>query len=485
MKNDVLMYENVYEILKDKIESGRLPRGSRLPSRAELCKAFGTSEKSVRRAVELLADEGFVKTEKRKRPVVAFNPVAQPRKKAPPARGTGAFVTEDTLKTGVLLCFPLIAQGLKLCQGDEWAVPQAIIDQMDPGQPVAFWRLSKRLWRFFVARTGNALALRAVDCLGYTGIDPLSGTQEMREGYLESIRELFECVRQGGSFESIHFGDFSALYDFVGMAEKKAESRSGSALPVSKIDQKLTKAERYSSVYLDIISLIAVGYYKPGDRLPTHEALRKIYNVSVDTTVRAVQILQEWGVVEATPGKGIFVTMDLDGLKKLTISPGMIASHVRRFLDSLELLSLTVEGVAVHAAENASASEAQELYDEIDRLWNRLYLYDLTPRVLLNFITEHIQYYAMRSIYGVIQKNQHVGRSIPNLVNPVKTAVNCELHEQCMEAVGFLMEGRPRDFARKATEMFDHTRELVIGECRRLGYWEAAMAVYDGDLLWK
>ena len=47
------------------------------------------------------------------------------------------------------------------------------------------------------------------------------------------------------------------------------------------------------------------------------------------------------------------------------------------------------------------------------------------------------------------------------------------------------MEGRPRDFARKATEMFDHTRELVIGECRRLGYWEAAMAVYDGDLLWK
>ena len=371
MKNDVLMYENVYEILKDKIESGRLPRGSRLPSRAELCKAFGTSEKSVRRAVELLADEGFVKTEKRKRPVVAFNPVAQPRKKAPPARGTGAFVTEDTLKTGVLLCFPLIAQGLKLCQGDEWAVPQAIIDQMDPGQPVAFWRLSKRLWRFFVARTGNALALR------------------------------------------------------------------------------------------------------------------KIYNVSVDTTVRAVQILQEWGVVEATPGKGIFVTMDLDGLKKLTISPGMIASHVRRFLDSLELLSLTVEGVAVHAAENASASEAQELYDEIDRLWNRLYLYDLTPRVLLNFITEHIQYDAMRSIYGVIQKNQHVGRSIPNLVNPVKTAVNCELHEQCMEAVGFLMEGRPRDFARKATEMFDHTRELVIGECRRLGYWEAAMAVYDGDLLWK
>ena len=245
MKNDVLMYENVYEILKDKIESGRLPRGSRLPSRAELCKAFGTSEKSVRRAVELLADEGFVKTEKRKRPVVAFNPVAQPRKKAPPARGTGAFVTEDTLKTGVLLCFPLIAQGLKLCQGDEWAVPQAIIDQMDPGQPVAFWRLSKRLWRFFVARTGNALALRAVDCLGYTGIDPLSGTREMREGYLESIRELFECVRQGGSFESIHFGDFSALYDFVGMAEKKAEAAAAQRCPSVK---SIRSSQRQSGI---------------------------------------------------------------------------------------------------------------------------------------------------------------------------------------------------------------------------------------------
>lgn len=485
MKNDMLMYENVYEILKDKIESGRLPEGSQLPSRAEMCKAFGTSEKSIRRAIGLLAEDGLVKTEKRKRPVVAFNPAVQPSKKDPAPKENALFINDDILKTGVLLCYPLITQGLKLCSGDEWAIPQAILDQMDPGQPVSFWRLSKRLWRFFVARTGNALALRAVDCLGYTGIDPLPGTRKLREGYLESIRGLISCARQGSDLKAVRFGDFSVLYNFLEMPGEPAKGHSRPGLSLSGIDQELTKAERYSSVYLDIMSLIAVGCYQPGDQLPTHEELRRSYGVSVDTTVRAIQILQEWGVVAATPGKGIFVTMDLDDLKKVKISPGMIATHVRRFLDSLELLSLTVEEVALHAANNAAPGEVQKLRDEMDRLWNALYIYQMSPRVLLNFITEHIQYDAMRSIYGVIQKNQHVGRSIPNLVNPAKTAVNCGLHEQCMEAVGFLMADRPEAFARNVTAMFEYTRQLVIDECRRLGYWEAAMAVYDGDLLWK
>ncbi len=42
---DGLMYERIYEILKDRIESGVLPAGTKLPSRDNLCREFGTSAK--------------------------------------------------------------------------------------------------------------------------------------------------------------------------------------------------------------------------------------------------------------------------------------------------------------------------------------------------------------------------------------------------------------------------------------------------------
>ncbi|MFR6332003.1 MAG: GntR family transcriptional regulator, partial [Eisenbergiella sp.] len=38
----MLMYERVFQILKNKIESGLLPEGTSLPSRADLCQEYGT-----------------------------------------------------------------------------------------------------------------------------------------------------------------------------------------------------------------------------------------------------------------------------------------------------------------------------------------------------------------------------------------------------------------------------------------------------------
>ena len=69
----MLMYETVFQILKNKIDSRLLPEGSSLPSRADLCMEFGTSEKTIRRALAMLEDEGLIETSQRKRPVVSFN----------------------------------------------------------------------------------------------------------------------------------------------------------------------------------------------------------------------------------------------------------------------------------------------------------------------------------------------------------------------------------------------------------------------------
>lgn len=461
MKTDTVMYESVHQILKNKIESGLLPPGTKLPSRAKLCREFNTSEKTVRRAVELLVQEGLVTSTQRMRPVVAYNCTIPHEEAVRTLHKADTAVANDILRTGILLCYPINRRGMQLCTGEDWNIPETIVNQMDPDRPTEFWRLSNRLWRFFISRLGNDLILRAVDSLGFGDVDPLPGTLALRGNYLKALKRLITTMKQGGQPERISFEDLNMLYCVVpdkqaSIAYYEVSINSPFLDGADSLEQSLSKAqERYSSVYLDLLGLIAIGRYQPGDRLPSHEELQKIYNVSVDTTVKAIATLQEWGVVTARRGAGIFVAMDLDALKKIKIRPEQIASHVRRFLDSLELLSLTVEGVAAHSAENVTPGEALQLYERLETLRSGPYVHQLFPRTLLEFIISHIQYDALRAIYGVLLKNYSIGRSIPKLVSRERTPESDSIYRQ------------------------------IFFHCGQLGYLKAAMAVYDGDKLWK
>ncbi len=490
MKNDVVMYQMVYHILKNKIQCGLLPTGARLPSRADLCSEFSISEKTARRAVNLLASDGLIQVDKRKRPTVIFNPESQPPAAQPAPQEADSAAVDDLYKTGLLLCYPLNKHGMVLCSGAEWDIPEAIVRNMDPDNAEEFWRSTSRLWRFFIARNGNELILRAVDNLGFGDIKPLSNTPQIRTRYQESLKTLISTMRQGNpehaSFDHLFLFCNSLTDPLAGNFDCHVPAGSSFRIDAAQIEQRiLGSQERYSNVYMDLLGLIVIGRYRPGDRLPSHEELQEIYGVSIDTTLKAVQILQELGAVTATRGKGIFVTMDLERLKGIQLDPHLIACHLRRFLDSLELLSLTIEGVAAHAASHITAEAARQLYDDMDRLWNEYYIYQRSPRILLNFITNHIQYSALKAVYRVICQNYWIGRSIPKLVTPAKNPANCKIYRLCMDAAGLLIAGEPQRFARQAAEAFYYTQQMVISECGKLGYLESAMAVYDGSLLWK
>lgn len=486
MKNDILLYERIYQLLKGHIECGILPAGAKLPSRVELCKEFQVSEKTVRRVLELLAEKGLIETQQRKRPVV----------NAPAAGGAAVAallpaVPKDVFDTGRLLCYPVIERGVALCAQEDWAIPAAVLARMDPAHGAPFWRLSHRFWRFFIARNGNDLILRAVDSLGFFNLEPLPGTLALREGYLRSLQSFMGAAAQGGGAERPLFECLSQLY---GPGGKRAQFESRYRTPPGSppraglmgLEQRLRSAEeRYSHVYMDMLGLIAIGRYLPGDRLPSHKELQRLYDVSGDTTAKAVQTLQEWGVVTAKRGRGIYVAMDLAGLKNVQIDPGLLGCHLRRFLDSLELLSLTAEGVAAHAAAAIPAEAAKAFLQKMDRLWNAAYLYQLTPMVLLEFITGYIQYPSLKEVYQVVAKNYHIGRCIPRLVTQDKTAQSRAIHAQGTEAVECLLRGDAAGFAQKASAMFRYVHGLVAQACKSLGYWEAARKVYDGTALWK
>lgn len=65
-KSVVPLYYQLKEQLYDKIKSGELPSGSLLPSETELCDTYGLSRGTVRQAINMLAEKGYVTRERGK-----------------------------------------------------------------------------------------------------------------------------------------------------------------------------------------------------------------------------------------------------------------------------------------------------------------------------------------------------------------------------------------------------------------------------------
>lgn len=490
MKTDGVLYERIYWLLRNQIECGLLSCGSKLPSRASLCEDFQVSEKTVRRVLELLAKDGLIETTQRKRPVVAQVNQTNEEKKNLYVLVDGK-AANDLFQTGRLICYPLVERGLSLCTEADWRIPLAVIEAMDPSNSIEFWRLSNLLWRFFITRNGNDLVIRVVDSLGFSKIDPLPGSLSAREAYLENIRKFVQIASSGGDMSSVHFEDLSYLYGLSG--DKALEGNLYRAALDSPLRTGLnglerrirSTEERYSHVYMDVLGLISIGRYRPGDRLPSHLELQKQYGVSADTTNKAIRILQDWGVVTAKRGSGIYVAMDLSALKRARIPEEMIACHLRRFLDNMDLLCFTIDDVAGHAAGFVTAEETEALKTAIQRHWDEEYIYQTAPATLLEFITEHIHYTALKEIYKVVLENYHIGRSIPRLVKKGKFTENIEIHQQVEDAVGCLSKGDCKGFSARAAELFRRIQRMIIEECKKLGYWEIAEQVYDGTALWQ
>lgn len=56
-------YRRITETLRARILEGEFPRGSLLPSEAALCAEYGVARNTLRRALDLLADDGLIQVQ--------------------------------------------------------------------------------------------------------------------------------------------------------------------------------------------------------------------------------------------------------------------------------------------------------------------------------------------------------------------------------------------------------------------------------------
>lgn len=56
----VPLYRKIYQALKDQILSGGYPVGQRIPYERELCQQFQVERVTVRKALQMLSEEGLI-----------------------------------------------------------------------------------------------------------------------------------------------------------------------------------------------------------------------------------------------------------------------------------------------------------------------------------------------------------------------------------------------------------------------------------------
>lgn len=489
VKYEKFQYDRIFEILKNKIESGLMPKGTVLSSYADLCKEYKVSNKTIRRVMAMLSDAGLIETKERQLSVVIYDQAGQVRDSAYKLKEPNIQVMTDILKTAEILYYPFICHGISLCNKYDWDIPEEIVRQLNPATPKLFWKNSKLVWRFFIARCENELSLHIVDALGFLGVEYKENNFNSRVTYQQTLMNFIQKSRITAPTSEV-IKEFLAHIHYITISREDFQCYvpvdSPFRIGIQGLDQRIkTAEERYSAVFLDILGLIAIGYYQPGDKLPSHAQMQKQYDVSVNTMTQAIQCLRKWGVVEATRGKGIFISTNSEAVNDIHVAPELISSHVRRYFESLELLSLTVEEVAYHVAGHVSFEQIQTIIQRLDEVKKYDCIYQPAPVILLEFLTEHIPYEALRSIYTVILKNYRIGRKLPKLINSSNTNEKLEIHRECVEAANVLLGGDRSAFAQQVAEMFKYTHQRIIEACKRLGYWKAVRDLYDGSQLWK
>ena len=96
----------------------------------------------------MLKENGLIETHQRKRPVVSFRQQTRRPMIHLALRRVDTSITDEVLKTGVLLGYPLIENGIALCNQEDFKIPRKIVENMNIHDSAEFWRLAKQFQRF-------------------------------------------------------------------------------------------------------------------------------------------------------------------------------------------------------------------------------------------------------------------------------------------------------------------------------------------------
>lgn len=365
MEKELPLYQMIYNKLVNRILLGLYPKGYQLASVEKIHDRYDVGYTSIRRALHLLHQEGFIRLEERRRPVVVFD-AEEPQGQALRRR---VFLSRRQAHLDCYRALPclipgLTALGAKRCE--PW-----ILETLEALCAPAAESLSTRGDLLVLTYAWLALVVRQADNdLANDLFMQIHGFDDLRmillpgpalrpgeaEACLLSLRHWTDLLRRG-QWEDLHTLVTVFCWQALGDLERDFAALEEEARAVRPVAfcwyVRQAQMPLYQKIAWDLLRTAYLEGMEPGTCFPSEAALMKRYGVSAVTVRGALSVLNALGAAQTVNGVGTLLTAGSAGEAD--------AACLRESRESLEILAGCAYALAAAAGPRLSEEEREAL----------------------------------------------------------------------------------------------------------------------------
>ena len=212
---------------------------------------------------------------------------------------------------------------------------------------------------------------------------------------------------------------------------------------------------RYTLVYR-LLREIERGNYPRGTYLPSLPCMAQRYEVSFNTVRRSLSILDSMGITRSLQGKGTLVLAEAE---KADLANPEIREGMKLYLDSLQLMTLTIKPVVQYTLENATADAVEKLQYDVRQLGKNRNGYKIFE-VVLTFIAENCRLNLVKECYNKLRELIVWGYPIA-LLRLREREFHMEYNDMVVQAGRYLGEGNAEAFSGSVKEFMGREYQEV------------------------
>ncbi|WP_343209332.1 GntR family transcriptional regulator [Anaerolentibacter hominis] len=399
MKNGCELYRLVYDYYSIRILFGLYSYGSSLPSIPKISARFQLAVPTVRSALNLLEQDGYIKVEASRPAKVIYRAGSDKIKESV----AGYFLPRidglrDIEVAGPLLFDPLWAIALRQWKETDGERLRQALTSLTPGalfMPVAFYSI-------VFSSLGNRLLLNLYWEMARYICFPYLPEEHKPQKALPAFAvwttsEIIDYLKR--EYTSEYTNTTQNLFAFLEEICPKYSMKQWDPVPFEWNICWPRPQMRYS-LAADIIQKVITGFYPSGSYLPSLTQMSQQYGVAVSTVRRTLNILSHLGVVKSYQGKGTQIFMSPHCMD---LSQSDAQGVLTACMESLQLLAWTARTVSLFTFESASEEKLETLATQLRKIRQdkKSYLYMQT---ILSFIIENCPSAMVRECYRELFK---------------------------------------------------------------------------------
>ena len=456
MRADSGLNRLVYEYFEARILYGYYKYGDSLPSINKICQMFHLAQATVRAGLALLEKGGYVRVDPRTAPVVVY--------KAGPAgfRESAAryFVSRkagiaDWVLSGKLLFEPLWRECLMRWSDEDW---KRFLDNMKH-LSVESVSMPAALYILVFKAPDNRLFLNlyweTVRYIRFAYLMVRKDQAVLTDQELEGLSREEVISLLGQTFETLYGRITADLLSFIAQAQDEFDLGDMEQVPFYWNIYRKRPQMRYTLVSR-ILREIERGDYPRGTYLPSLPCMAQRYEVSFNTVRRSLSILDSMGITRSLQGKGTLVLAEAE---KADLANPEIREGMKLYLDSLQLMTLTIKPVVQYTLENAPADAVEKLQYDVRQLGKNRNSYKIFE-VVLTFIAENCRLNLVKECYNKLRELIVWGYPIA-LLRLREREFHMEYNDMVAQAGRYLDEGNAEAFSGSVKEFMGREYQEV------------------------